>query len=143
MSLQVYSTCTEKEYKRELYDKTLEISVGGSVFYFNIPKNPMVYTSESKGVLYINSSSYWEPLIYMLEDIKNEFAYNVDALAHSLGKSIDLKKDEFLGLDDIKKVEKRKYYLRISNIEIGFYYNIYLPYGRNGFIEIIPYFKKI
>jgi hypothetical protein len=79
----------------------------------------------------------------MLEDIKNEFAYNVDALAHSLGKSIDLKKDEFLGLDDIKKVEKRKYYLRISNIEIGFYYNIYLPYGRNGFIEIIPYFKKI
>ncbi|AAY81151.1 hypothetical protein [Sulfolobus acidocaldarius] len=145
MSLQVYSVpfWTEKEYRKEFIDKTLEVPVGGSTFYFDIPKNPMVYVSETKGVLYINGSCYWEPMVYMLQDIKSEFLYNVNVLAHSLGRSITDEKDELLGIDDTKKAEKRKYYVVVEDTEIGFYYNLYLPYdGRNGFIEIVPYFKK-
>ncbi|MEM3939968.1 MAG: hypothetical protein QXY68_07575, partial [Saccharolobus sp.] len=61
--------------EKRVIDKTLELPVGGTIFYFDIPSNPMVYVSETNGIIYINGSSYWESQLYMLEDLKSEFIY--------------------------------------------------------------------
>ncbi|AEB95173.1 hypothetical protein [Metallosphaera cuprina] len=135
---QVYPLAKEKV----IIDKTLEVPIGGTTFYFDIPSNPMVYVSESNGIIYVNGSSYWETQLYMLRDLKDEFTYQVLELGKSIGKNIIKIRDVLLGTDSKRHVEKRKFYIKIDDIEIGFYYNLYLPDGsRNGIIEIAPYYK--
>jgi len=58
-------------------------------------------------------------------------------LAKAISKTVTKIDDIQLGLDERKNVEKRKFYVLIGdNIEIGFYYNLYLPDGkRNGLVE--------
>ncbi|QPG49319.1 hypothetical protein HFC64_05335 [Saccharolobus solfataricus] len=65
-------------------------------------------------------------------------------LAKAISKTVTKIDDIQLGLDERKNVEKRKFYVLIGdNIEIGFYYNLYLPDGkRNGIVEMIPYYKQ-
>ena len=130
--------------EKRVIDKTLELPVGGTTFYFDIPSNPMVYVSETNGIIYINGSSYWESQLYMLEDLKSEFIYQVLELSKSTGKNVSEINDVLLDSDSKKHLEKRKFYIKIGeNGEIGFYYNLYLPDGiRNGIIEIIPYYKQ-
>ncbi|ADX82035.1 hypothetical protein [Saccharolobus islandicus] len=135
----------EKEIKRKLgIAKTIELPIGGSIFYFDIPDHPMVYVSETNGVMYINGSAYWEPQLLMLKDLTNEFLNQTIELAKAIGKTITKIDDIQLGLDERKNVEKRKFYVLIGdNIEIGFYYNLYSPDGkRNGIVEMIPYYKQ-
>ncbi|WP_338598542.1 hypothetical protein V6M85_07800 [Sulfolobus tengchongensis] len=133
-----------EERKKEIIAKTLEIPIGGSIFYFDIPNNPMVYVSESNGVLYINGSSYWESELYMLKDLKDEFVYQTLQLSKAMGRNVSKMDDMVVEVDNKKLIEKRKFYILLDNkIEVGFYYNLYLPDGkRNGIIEIVPYYKQ-
>ncbi|WP_238842117.1 hypothetical protein [Sulfolobus sp. E11-6] len=114
------------------------------MFYFDIPDHPMVYVSETSGIIYINGSSYWEPELLMLKDLSNEFVNQTIELAKVISKPVTKIDDIQLGLDEKKNIEKRKFYVLIGDtIEIGFYYNLYLPDGkRNGIVEIIPYYKQ-
>ncbi|BDB99541.1 hypothetical protein [Saccharolobus caldissimus] len=129
--------------ERRIINKTLEVSIGGTVFYFDIPDNPMVYVSQSNGILYINGSSYWDSELYMFKDLRDEFMYQVLNLAKLLKKTITEINDELIEINTQRHIEKRKFYIRFDNTEIGFYYNIYYPDGlRNGIIEIIPYYKQ-
>ncbi|BAB66209.1 hypothetical protein [Sulfurisphaera tokodaii] len=135
-----------KEKDKRVISKTLEIPIGGTIFYFDIPENPLVYVSETRGVIYINGSSYWDLELTMFKDLRDEFVYEVLELAKTIGKDISNVKidDVLLETDNKKHVEKRKFYIKIDNIEAGFYYNLYLPDGiRNGIIEIIPYYKQV
>jgi len=59
-----------------------------NIFFFEIPDNPMVYVSETNGVLYINGSSYWDYELYMFQDLKDEFAENVLTLAKAVNKEV-------------------------------------------------------
>lgn len=130
--------------ERRIISKTLEVPIGGTLFYFDIPENPMVYVSESNGILYINGSSYFESELYMFKDIRDEFVYQVLNLAKLLHKDDKSEiNDELIEINTQRHIEKRKFYVRFGNTEIGFYYNIYYPDGlRNGIIEIIPYYKQ-
>ncbi|QKR00187.1 hypothetical protein GWK48_07195 [Metallosphaera tengchongensis] len=140
---QQYSLYRSENKKDELIEKTLEVSLGGGTFYLDVPRNPMVYVSETKGIIYINGSSYWDSIMYMFRDIKGEFTRYITVLAQSLGKTPISTRDELLEVDENKGVEKRKYSINVYDIEVGFYYNVYLPQGtRNGFIEIIPFFMQ-
>ncbi|AAK41958.1 hypothetical protein SULI_13210 [Saccharolobus solfataricus] len=135
----------EEEAKKKLgIAKTIELPIGGSMFYFDIPDNPMVYVSEISGIIYINGSSYWEPELLMLKDLTKEFVNQTIELAKVISKTVSKIDDIQLGLDEKKNIEKRKFYVLIGDIiEIGFYYNLYLPDGkRNGIVEIIPYYKQ-
>ncbi|MEM0374102.1 MAG: hypothetical protein QXV69_07240 [Sulfolobaceae archaeon] len=124
--------------------KTLEVPIGGTTFYFDVPENPLVYVSESNGIIYINGSAYWESELYMLKDLKDEFVFQALELAKTIGKSVIEIKDIVIEFDEKKNVEKRKFYILLEGIEIGFYYKLYLPDGkRNGIIEIAPYAKKL
>ena len=141
---QIPSWVKEEKDKR-IFSKTLEISIGGTAFHLDIPENPMVYVSETKGIIYINGSSYWDSELVMFNDLRDEFVYEVLEMAKAIGKNInDVKiNDVLLEIDSKKHVEKRKFYIKIDNIEIGFYYNLYLPDAtRNGIIEIVPYYKQ-
>jgi len=134
----------EKLREKFLYVKTLEVPIGRSTFYFDIPNNPLVYVSETNGVIYINGSAYWDSELYMLKDLKDEFIEQVEELAKATNKRIVKIEDVFIEYDEKKDIEKRKFYVLLDDkIEIGFYYNLYLPNGRrNGIIEIVPYYKQ-
>jgi len=134
----------EKLREKLLYVKTLEVPIGGSTFYFDIPNNPLVYVSETNGVIYINGSAYWDSELYMLKDLKDEFIEQVEELAKTTNKRVVKIEDVFIDYDEKKDIEKRKFYVLLEDkIEIGFYYNLYLPNGRrNGIIEIVPYYKQ-
>ncbi|QXJ32511.1 Uncharacterized protein J5U22_02219 [Saccharolobus shibatae] len=135
----------EKEIKKKLgIAKTIELPIGGSIFYFDIPDHPMVYVSETSGIIYINGSAYWEPQLLMLKDLTNEFVNQTVEFAKAVNETVTKIDDVKLGFDEKKNVEKRKFYLLIGdNVEIGFYYNLYLPDGkRNGIIEMVPYYKE-
>lgn len=146
MTKQLYPQVVEKEKKRlytkELYTKILQVPIGGTIFYFGIPSNPMVYVSETNGTLYINGSSDWDLELYAFYDLENEFLDQVMQLSKSIGKSISEIHDILIGYDEKKDIEKRKFYIKMDNVEIGFYYNLYRPKKtRNGIIEIIPYYE--
>ena len=129
---------------RGIYDKTLQIPIGGTTFYFNIPVNPMVYVSESSGVIYINGSTYWDLELYTFYDLENEFIDQVIQLSKSIGKSVSEVHDVLLDFDKKKLVEKRNFYIKVGDGIIGFYYNLYVPTEkRNGIVEIIPYYKQV
>jgi len=100
--------------------------------------------SETNGVLYINGSAYWDSELYMLKDLKDEFIEQVKELAKATNKRVVKSEDVFIEYNKEKDIEKRKFYILLDDkIEIGFYYNLYLPNGkRNGIIEIIPYYKQ-
>lgn len=134
----------EQTEERYLYTKTLEVPIGGSTFYLDIPNSPLAYVSETNGIIYINGSAYWESELNMLEDLKEQLVQQVEELAKAANRKIVKSEDIFIEYDEKKEIEKRKFYILLDNkTEVGFHYNLHLPNkNRNGIIEIIPYYKK-
>ena len=136
----------EKQQIQEkyLYVKTLEVPIGGSILYLDIPNSPLAYVSETNGIIYINGSAYWESELHMLEDLKEQLVQQVEELTKATNRKVIKSKDIFIEYDEKKEIEKRKFYLLLDDkTEIGFYYNLHLPNeNRNGIIEIIPYYKQ-
>ena len=132
-----------EELKREkVVGKSLEVPIGGATFTFEVPENPMVYVSETEGVLYVNGSAYWESELYILEDLKTEFLEQVEELAHAVGSSVSKVSDEPVSLDEYMEVERRNFHIRVNNMDVGFYYDLFRPNGlRNGLIRIVPYIR--
>lgn len=99
---------TSENNRKNVIKKTLEVPVGGNIFYFEIPDNPMVYVSEMNGVLYINGLSYWDSELYMFQDLKDEFVENVLTLAKAVNKEVVEANDILLSFDDKKTFREEK-----------------------------------
>ena len=59
-----------------------------------------------------------------------------------MGSSVSKVSDEPVSLDEDKEVERRNFHIRVNNMDVGFYYDLFRPNGlRNGLIRIVPYIR--